>query len=271
MDIYYFFGELGYVHQVILAYTQRYVKNHPEKKGNIKLITYNGNEYFFESLFPGFFSFFLVPLHDCRSGFHGHVDLFFPGIPHISKMFDKQLPASINQIPWGQDLREYYIEGPIPMPIYPELDELCKGFNYIVVAFYRNRQHEQLRNYDNSNTAWNNELAQHASNQDTLFCVFNASKEESIVPSYVDTNAKNIRLIKTIQEASYWFHTCDIAYMNDSGLCDFAKNCAIRRMKIIPSISQNVVYNPSIYFNPFNTQIEIFGEYTLHDPVTVKQ
>lgn len=268
MEHYTFFGELGYVHQVILAFTQRFVKKYPEKSGNVTLITYAGNEYFFEALFPQYFKFVVVPLHDCRSGFQGHMNMFFPGIPHISKMLEEELPNSINEMPWGGDLSKYYIESPIPKPHIPQLDEYRRQFKKVVVAFFRNRAHETLRNHDSSNKAWNEEIAAHAQDQETLFCIFNVSKEESIVPPYADVNSVNVRLIQSMVEASYWFHVCDVAYMNDSGLCDFAKNCAIKRIKIIPSISQNVVYNPSLYFNPFQTKIEIFGDFILHDPIT---
>ncbi len=39
---YKFHGELGYFVQVILGPLERYVNNHPENKGQIKLYTLNG-------------------------------------------------------------------------------------------------------------------------------------------------------------------------------------------------------------------------------------
>jgi hypothetical protein len=260
MESYLFFGEFGYLQQAILPYTQRFVKTHPEKKGKITLYTYAGNEFSFESLFPGFFHFALLALRNERNGFISSLEPLFGDIPHISKMFDEPLPKWLGELPYTGDMTPYYIEKPISCPEYSELDELRNKFKKVVVTFFRNRNHCLERNFDSSNEKWNALLEKELQNEDTLFCIYNGSVECAI-PSYVDTSKKNVYLIPSLQESAYWFHKCDIAYMNDTGLADFAKNCNIRKIVILPG-QNNVLFDANVYFNPFQASIEIFGDFT---------
>jgi hypothetical protein len=261
MESFLFFGEFGYLQQTILAYTQRFVKRYPEKKGTITLLTFAGNDFSFESLFPGYFKFALLPLQNERAGFNSPYELAFSSIPHISLMFDEPLPKWLGELPYTGDMRPYYIDAPIPCPSYPELDALITNYTKIVVCFFRNRNHEQHRNFDITHESLKNEIETHATNMETLVCIY-AGSDECAIPSYINLDNRNIYCIKTLEESAYWFHRCDISYMNDSGLCDFAKNCKNKKMVIVPG-TNNVLFNASIYYNPFQTEIEVLGEYTL--------
>jgi hypothetical protein len=260
MESYLFLGEFGYLQQTILAYTQRYVKKNPEKKGKITLYTYEGNDFSFESLFPGFFQFALLNLRNERNGFISSLEPIFGDIPHISKMFDEPLPKWLGELPYTGDLTPYYIERPIPCPEYPHLDTLIKDYKKVVVTFFRNRNHEQHRNFDSSNEKWNAKIEKELDTEDTLFCIYNGS-DECAIPSFIDRSKKNIYLIPSLRESAYWFHKCTIAYMNDTGLSDFAKNCNIRNIIIVPG-QDNIVFNASVFYNPFQASIEIFGDFT---------
>jgi hypothetical protein len=260
---YFFFGELGYFHQVLLACIQRFVKANPQRFGQITLHTFEGNDYIINALWPGYFQFMLYPLHSHRCGWNcPPMEYFFPKDGHIQNMIEDRLPEWLSNISYTGDLSSYYIENPIPCPIRPDLESLQSSFTKTVVLFLRNRSHESFRNYSGEQNSWIELLESQINNPSTLCCIYSVSSTECIIPPFVNKDAKNIYFIKTMEEATYFFHKCDTAYMNNTGLEDFAKNCRVKHLVVCPPPNK-LLFNATPFYNPFHTKIEIFGEYTL--------
>lgn len=259
MKNYYFFGEFGYFHQTILAFVQHFVEQYPELKGTICIYTFEGNDIILEKLFPGFFSYVTVPLHPSRGGFHSLIDKDYPQAEHISHMLIDRLPNWLGDINYRGDLRQYYIREPIPCPDNKALDTLCNEFTSIVVLFFRKRDMEANRNFSENDDEWNRVMLSHLNNPKTLCCIYRLSKEECIIPSYVNKDSSNVYCMTTIDEAIYFYHKCDIVYMNESGLADFAKNCAVKKVVFRPD-DNSILFPSSIFYKPFNTEIEVVGD-----------
>lgn len=260
MNTYYFFGEFGYLHQVILAYIQRFVIQNPDKKNKINLIVFVGVDEILETLFPNFFTYTTVPIHPSRGGFHSELDKQYPQAQHISRMFSEQLPHWLGDIPYrSRNLSRYYLLSPIPCAENTELDLFRKNFKQTIVCFFRKRDMEARRNYEEKENDWTNILRQQFSDPNTLCCIYSYHDDECLTPSYVDRSASNVFFIRTIKDAIYFFHTCDVFYTNDSGLTDFAKNCNTKKVVICPD-PNNTVFIAAPFYNPFQTEVELFGK-----------
>lgn len=265
---YYFFGELGYFHEVILAYTQRFVQQFPEKKGKICIHTFEGNDVILERLFPRFFKYTTVKLVADRGGFHSSFDKKYNYGHHISNMFHEALPNWLGDINYrSQEIQKYYIQTPIPLDNSPTLDAIIKPFSKCIVVFFRKRDMEPHRNFSDYEDIWITEVKKQFQDTSTLCCIYRASAEECQVPSFVDINAKNVFLISNVEEAIYFFNKCDITYMNDSGLADFAKNCGVK--KILFRVNNNAtqenhgtIFIGNFFYNPFQTDIQVAGEFS---------
>lgn len=252
---YYFFGEFGYLNQIVLAYIQRYIDVNPLMEGRICIYTYEGYDYILEKLFPGFFRYITIPLQGSRGQYYSSIDSAYPQAQHISCMFSELFPKSLHDVNYKGDLSKFYLRSPIPKPELPHLDSLLQDFTKIVVIFFRKRGVDPERNYEEKDDKWNTLMKEHVLSPNTLVCIYAVSKEECQLPSYIDTMAKNMYMILSMEEATYFFHKCDVAYMNDTGLADFAKNCAVKKI-IFRTSDTHRMFIGNAYYNPFNTEIE---------------
>jgi hypothetical protein len=174
-------------------------------------------------------------------------------------MLSEKFPNWLGDINYRGDLSKYYIQAAIPKPDMPSLDTFLSEFTHTVVAFYRKRTVEPERNFEEKEDDWNKLIKDHVANPKTLVCVYAVSKEECQLPSYIDTAAKNIYIIRTMEEAIYFFHRCDVVFMNDTGMADFAKNCATKKI-VFRTSDDHKIFIAQAYYNPFQTDIHILDE-----------
>ena len=256
MNSYNFFGELGYLQQVILAFIERYARNHPEKQNSIELCTFEGYDVFIEKVVPNFFSFRTHPLIDnTRVAFWSDADKAFPGSQHISKMFDEPLPGWLTQVDFFSEMSPYYISKPM-ISTNTEIQEKMKGYKQSVVFFFRNRIVDPSRNFQ-PDAELTRFLQTYLNNQETL-CLIYAVTNEWQTPSFLDTNASNVYYLRTLDESIAAFQHCDLFITSHSGMEDFAKNCNTKEILVIPD-SRNEVFACTLLYRPFQTKVRVYG------------
>ncbi len=256
MNSYYFFGELGYLHQVILAYLERYAKTHPEMKNCIELCTFEGYDLFIEKVVPSFFSFQTRPLLDnTRVAFWSDADKAYPSSQHISKLFDEPIPGWLTQIDYFGEMTPYYITKPITSEHIP-LQEKMKQYTRSVVFFFRQRIVDPSRNFspDNETLSY---LQSYLQDESTL-CLIYAVTNEWASPSFLNSNAPNLCFLKTLDESICAFQHCDLFITNHSGMEDFAKNCNTKEIVVLPDTKRQV-FICTLRYKPFQTNVSIFG------------
>jgi hypothetical protein len=256
MNSYYFFGELGYLHQVILAFLERYVATHPEKKNTIQLCTFEGYDLCIEKVIPSYFVYQTRPLMDgSRVAFWSDADREFPSAQHISKLFDEPIPGWLTQIDYFGSLKPYYISKPITSD-NPNLQEKMKQYTRSVVFFFRQRITDPSRNFcpDKEIISF---LQEYLQDKNTL-CLIYTVTNESASPSFINANESNVYLLKTLDESICAFQHCDLFITNHSGLEDLAKNCNTKEIVILPDTKQDV-FVCTLRYKPFNTKVSIFG------------
>lgn len=256
MNSYYFFGELGYLHQVILAFIERYARNHPEKRNFIELCTFEGYDVCIEKVVPDFFSFRLHPLIDhSRVAFWSDADKAYPSSQHISKMFDEPIPGWLTQVDYFAEMSPYYISRPMTSD-NPIIKEKRKEFKRSVVFFFRYRLVEPSRNFQ-PDAELISYIQTFLEDKETL-CFIYAVTNEWTSPSFLNTNASNVYLLRTLDESIAAFQECDLFLTNHSGLEDFAKNCNTKEIVVLPDTKKEV-FVCTLLYKPFQTKVQIYG------------
>jgi hypothetical protein len=256
MSSYYFFGELGYLHQVILAFLERYANTHPDKRNCIELCTFEGYDLCIEKVVPSFFSFRTHPLMDySRVAFCSDVDKEYASSQHISKLFDEPIPGWLTRINYFGDMKPYYISSPITST-NTDLQERMKGYERSVVFFFRHRITDPSRNFQ-PDAELVSHITSYFQNKTTL-CLIYAVTNESELPSFVDSTASNVYLLKTLDESISAFQQCDLFLTNHSGLEDLAKNCNTKEILILPDTNKEVFVCTTLY-QPFQTKVRLYG------------
>lgn len=261
MTSFYFFGELGYLHQIVLAYIERFCRNHPEKKNTITLYTFEGYEIFIEKIAPSFFLFVLEPLYDPSRGCYGSpIDLKYQHIQHISAMLDEAFPKGLIHINHLEDdMQKYYISKPLSTHENTLLKEKIKCYKKKVVFFFRKRVVDVKRNFTYTEKM-KQYLLRYFEDQTTL-CMVYATKSEWCLPDFVDESNINLHFLDDIEESIYAFQNCDEFITNHSGMEDFAKNCNTKEITVFPD-NEGKVFVCSLKFRPFATNVNIYGKNT---------
>jgi hypothetical protein len=255
MRVFSFFGQVDYLHEVVLPFTQQYVKNVPDLSGSFVLNTFDEYKPVFEALFPGFFQFNTVPLSSERCGYYSELEKQYPEVESLMRLFlHREVPNWLGAIAYGGDMKQFYLDSPIPCPALPDYDSLRQQFSKVVLLC--------LSTGSESDDAWKARVVDELQNPSTLCCIYENALEECIVPSFVDVGQANVRVVKTTDDLLYFSSKCDTAVVNDCVMNDFVKNCGAKHLVICPKESK-VLFNAALHFNPFGTTVEIFGDYTL--------
>ena len=256
MSSYYFFGELGYLHQVILAFLERYAKTHPEMQNTIELCTFQGYDLCIEKVIPCFFTFRTRSLLDnSRVAFWSDADKEYPSSQHISKLFDEPIPGWLTQIDYFAPLDKYYISSPITST-NTELPEKIKNYRQSVVFFFRHRIVDTSRNFQ-PDAEVSSYIQSFLQDKNTL-CMIYAVTTEWNSPPFLDTNASNVYLLRSLDESICAFQHCDLFLTNHSGLEDLAKNCNTKQIVVLPDNRKEVFVCTPLY-QPFQTKVRVFG------------
>lgn len=260
MREYTFFGQLDYLHEVVLPFTQQYVKacsaaEGCDLSGSIFLHTFEGYNTVFEALFPGVFVFDCVPLTGTRSGYFSDLESKYPEVFNLTHLFlHREVPNWLGHINYSGDMKQYYLDAPIPSPDLPDHDTLRSQFSKVIVLC--------LTGDAETDEAWKTKITEDLQVPSTLCCIYENSFESCIVPSFVNVGQENIRVVKTTEDLLYYLSKCDTVLMNDCGVIDLAKNCGAKHVVVCPNPSK-VLFNSVVQFNPFGTTIDVFGDYTL--------
>jgi hypothetical protein len=106
-----FFGEFGYLHQLILAPLERFVNTNKEKHKKITIYTYKGNDILINNLFPDFFLFVCEDLtlteNNKQMGRRAGLgdDIYtskYSHIPDIMTMFNENIPNWLGNVSYGE-------------------------------------------------------------------------------------------------------------------------------------------------------------------------
>ena len=264
-----FFGEFGYLHQLLLAPLERFVNANQDKYNKITIYTYKGNDLIIDNLFPNFFLFICEDLtlmeNNKQIGRRAGLgdDIYtnkYIHVPDIMTMFNESIPNWLGSVSYG---KLHYISRPLIVKT-SQFQSIISGYNRTYLYFFRNRNHEPFRNFSNNQsleTYFNDKIE----SQKDLHVIYYFNCE-CLVPNYFKDRS-NVMLCNNMNDIIYLFNNCDEFITNNSGLEDFAKNCKCKAISVIPD-ENNSVTRATIEFNPFNTEVKLINISNPHLPNT---
>ena len=267
---YYYFGELGFFNIEILGALAHYFKLHPDEV--LEVTTFKDYACILELLFIGnikthIYDKEFINSPNNRSGHRSYLD----------QSFDRLRVKNLMIISKHNDLNKYSIDEFSAGPrcsnlVKPRLFYLDKPIQYhdtnlvdknIVCICPRYRSHFSGKNI--LSDEWDivyNKIKEH--NKDAKIVAL-GKKQEMLSLTYPD-----IIYPKDIYEHIYYMNNCDYGVFPDSGMAEFALNCACKTVKVIYKKQFYSTFNrkgepkPLLHgFNPFNCnvqKIESLGE-----------
>lgn len=219
-----FTGEFGYFNIKLLPFLEKVNES-------IRIHTFPDYCYILNNLFGNKFEYVSIPLHKLRLS-NGSVE------------YDRKLP-SLAMFLDNDWISKFYKFCYISKPITSEYSEDIKDF----ICFF-----PRYRNSGNIKT----DFEKRNSNPEECKYVLDFFKNYTIIIvgnellEFDFKKYENVKISDDIKKTAFYLKNCKFLISNDSGIVDFAKNCAIKHVVILrPTVEYHQVYNP------FNSKIDL--------------
>jgi len=247
-DKYYYFGEFGYFHTIILGTLDQYFIKNPKRM--IKIMTYDGFADILKLLFPNNVMVEKIPLEQDREC---HSSVLEPPFDYIDLT-----KAEINFHTYLHIKAKLpYISKPLD---YKDSKESKINKKYIAI-FARHRfgkyskRNMHLNIFNTIESCIHNFIRKNNKNYEILLL----GKKEETNPHVLK---KNYKFVEDMHETiGLLRNNVDLLIAPDSGFIDFAKNCAVKNIIMVYEGNYLDYHNT---FNPFKTNYQTIEYQDFH-------